>query len=146
MRMFWLLALVCVAPLTHAAIYKYVDQDGNITYTNIPRAGARRLQLTPLSTISAGTAHANPGPANFPRVSTSTQEKRDAMRRELLQHELAGEEGKLAAAQQALKAGEAVRLGNERNYQKYLDRVQGLKDAVLRHQQNVDALKKQLGE
>ncbi|MDA8095847.1 MAG: DUF4124 domain-containing protein [Betaproteobacteria bacterium] len=146
MRTFWLLALLCVAPLTHAAIYKYVDQEGNITYTNIPRAGAKRLELTPLSTIAGGNPQSNPGPANFPRVSKSTQEKRDAMRRELLQHELATEEGKLAAARQALKAGEAVRLGNERNYQKYLDRVQGLKDVVLRHQQNVDALKKQLGE
>ena len=39
---------------------------------------------------------------------------------------------------------EATRLGDERNYQKYLDRVQGLKDNVALHEKNVEALNKEL--
>jgi len=37
-----------------------------------------------------------------------------------------------------------VRSGDEKNYQRVLDRVQPYKDAVERHERNVSALRKEL--
>ena len=50
----------------------------------------------------------------------------------------------LAEARKALSEGEATRMGGERNYQRYLDRVQGLKDRVSQHERNIGALKQEL--
>ena len=87
---------------------------------------------------------ANPG--GFPSVSNDQQKARDSERRRILEAELATETGSLEEARKALTEGEAVRLGNERNYQKYLDRIQGLKDNVALHERNVDALRKELSK
>ena len=40
---------------------------------------------------------------------------------------------------------EAVRQGDERNYQRVLDRLQPYKDRVALHERNVDSLKRELG-
>lgn len=130
----------------YAEIYKYVDENGRVTYSNIAKKGAKKLDLEPISTIS-GTkpkSASSPTPSSFPKVDGETQRKRDDVRRRLLEEELANEQKQLAAAQQALKEGEGVRLGNEKNYQKYLDRVQGLKDEVTAHEKNLEALQKEL--
>jgi hypothetical protein len=39
---------------------------------------------------------------------------------------------------------EGIRTGDEKNYQRVLDRLQKYKDEVERHQKNVEALKKEL--
>jgi hypothetical protein len=57
---------------------------------------------------------------------------------------LAVEERSLAQARKALVEGEAVRTGDERNYQRYLDRIQGLKDRVAQHERNVATLRQEL--
>jgi hypothetical protein len=141
----YLVALVLALSLSaHAEIYKYVDESGHITYTNIPKKGAKKLNLEPLSIIPFATPKKRAAPEDFPTVDRATQKKRDNVRRKLLEEELAREQQRLKQAQQALKEGAAVRLGNERNYQKYLDRVQGLKDNVTLHEKNVAALQKEL--
>jgi len=142
------LLLICGLLLSHAAmadIYKYVDENGRITYSNIPLRGAKKLNLEPLSTVPASKPKATATtPAGFPRVDSETQKKRDDTRRQILEDELAAEEKQLTEAKKALTEGEAVRQGDERNYQKYLDRIQGLKDNVALHEKNVAALKKEL--
>ncbi|MGH8716038.1 MAG: DUF4124 domain-containing protein, partial [Burkholderiales bacterium] len=65
-------------------------------------------------------------------------------RRQILENELAQEMTQLEDAKKVLAEGEATRLGSERNYQRYLDRIQPLKDAVAEHQKNIDALKEEL--
>jgi len=127
-----------------AEIYKYVDESGRVTYTNIPKKGAKKLDLDP---VSAAKTRSNTGPANFPRVDNQTQKKRDDLRKQILLDELTTEEKALLDAQKALKDGEATRLGDEtRNYQKYLERVKRLKENVSLHTQNIAALKKELGD
>lgn len=128
----------------YGEIYKYVDENGRVTYSNISKKGAKKLDLEPISTVSGSKPKSVATPGNFPKVDGETQKKRDDVRRKLLEEELAAEQKQLAAAQQALKEGEGVRLGNERNYQKYLDRVQGLKDEVTAHEKNLQALQKEL--
>ena len=74
----------------------------------------------------------------------ATQRTRDDARRKILDDELSGEEKALAKAKEELTQQESVRSGDERNYQKVLDRLQPYKDEVERHQKNVEALKKEI--
>lgn len=127
-----------------AEIYKYVDENGRVTYSNIPKKGARKLELEPLPTLPAGKQPQAATPSSFPKVEASTQKKRDDSRRKILEDELATEERALADARKALAEGEATRRGDERNYQKYLDRIEKLKDEVALHEKNVEALRKEL--
>ncbi len=133
--------------VAQADIYKYVDDSGRVTYTNIPRKGAKKLDLGPttVNTVPAARPKGASAPSDFPRVNGEDQKKRDDLRKKLLQDELATEQQRLTDARKNLEDGKAVRLGNERNYQKYLDRIQGLQDEVTLHEKNVQALQKELG-
>ncbi len=83
-------------------------------------------------------------PAAFPRVDTATQRSRDGERRGVLEQELQSEEAKLAGLRAEYNNGEPERQGNERNYQKYLDRTARLRDDVARSEANVASLKREL--
>uniref|UniRef100_A0A8W7P2P3 GS catalytic domain-containing protein n=1 Tax=Anopheles coluzzii TaxID=1518534 RepID=A0A8W7P2P3_ANOCL len=142
--------------LAQAEVYKYIDANGNVTFTNVPIKGAKPMHLAPLSTYGtsskskpASSAGGKPAstPDGYPNVDNGTQNKRDQGRRKILESELANEQKALADAQKAYTDGAATRNGDEtRNYQKYLDRVQKLKDAVTERQKNVDALRRELGQ
>lgn len=153
----WTLAAagVLAAP-AHATLCKYVDQNGNVTYSDAVVKGATKttcFEAPPVppppppqksTAPSGGTPSASPGPGGLPNVDPATQKKRDDSRRKILETELATEEKALDGARKALAEGEAVRYGDERNYQRYLDRIQGLKDRVAQHERNVAALKQEL--
>ena len=126
-----------------AEIYKSVDEDGRVTYSNVPSKGAQKLYLEPLNTVPSSKSNTQP-PGNFPKVDADTQKNRDKVRRQILENEMAQEMTQLEDAKKALAEGEATRLGSERNYQRYLERIQPLKDAVAEHQKNIDALKEEL--
>jgi len=138
-----LLLAACNAAPASAEIYKYVDESGRITYTNIPKKGAKKLDLDP---ISAAKTRNSSGPTDFPKVDGQTQKKRDDLRKQILQDELTSEENSLAEAQKALGEGEKTRLSDETNNpQKFLDRIKRLKSNVSLHEKNIAALKKELG-
>ncbi|MHB0984441.1 MAG: DUF4124 domain-containing protein [Sulfuricella sp.] len=142
-----LLIFTCLilSQAAYADIYKLVDENGRVTYSNVPIKGAKKLNLEPISTIALPKPKPVATPQNFPRVDNETQKKRDVSRRDILEQELASEQKLLEEAKKALAEGEAVRLGGERhNYQKYLDRVQGLKDNVSLHEKNIEALNKEI--
>ena len=77
-------------------------------------------------------------------MSPADQRARDDSRRQVLEAELATEEGALTAAEQALAEQESVRMGDERNYQKVLDRLQPFKDKVELHKRNIEALRREI--
>lgn len=117
--------------------------------------GCRKLTLQESVTIPAprqpavrsGSAPVSPGAAAggaFPRIDSATQRTRDSERRGVLERELSDEEGKLAALKREYNNGEPERLGNERNYQKYLDRVAGLKEDIARSEANISAIRREL--
>jgi hypothetical protein len=145
-RAVWLTAWMALAAFPAAAeIYKFVDENGRVTYTNIPKKGAKKLDVD--GGESAPRNRANLGPSTFPKVDSQTQKKRDDVRKQILEGEMANEQQALADARKALKDGEATRLGDEaKNYQKYLDRVKQLRDRVAQHERNVEALKKELAD
>lgn len=148
------ISLCLLAPLAHADIFKCTDENGGTTYTNErPAPGKGRsctlLQQEPVNTIPAlrrpaGRSTTPASPASFPRVDESTQRARDNSRQKILQNELDSEQKQLADARKELEAQKAVRNGDERNYQKYLDRIKGYEDKVALHERNVEALNKEL--
>ncbi|WP_323000878.1 DUF4124 domain-containing protein [Denitromonas sp.] len=150
------LASALISPLALADVYKCVETDPvtgqkRVTYTNARDAkGCERLSRDlPVSSVpgsvpSSKAPAATPAPGGFPKVSPDDQRARDGERRKLLETELASEEAALEAARKALDEADAVRYGNERNYQKKLDRLQPFQDAVAQHERNIEALKKEL--
>lgn len=138
--------LTILAAPAAAEIYKCVDAAGHVTYSNVVQKGCTKLELEPLSTIPGQrkSTAATASPSSFPKVEAETQKKRDGERRKILEDELATEQRSLDGARKDLAEQEAVRSGDERNYQKYLDRVQSYKDKVALHERNVASLKREL--
>jgi hypothetical protein len=144
------LASALAAP-AHGDTFKCVDAGGHATYTNMKEETKgkncsvvmREISVVPAAP-PARSAAANPSPAGFPKVDANTQKSRDEARRRILEDELVGEEKALTQAKAELTEQEGIRTGDERNYQRVLDRLQKYKDEVERHQKNVEALKKEL--
>jgi len=148
-RQFFLFLLVFGSGLVRAdTLYKCIDDTGVVLYTNQKGGGKNCTVLSrdqPVSTYTAPKqTPRTETPSDFPRVNSVTQKGRDGDRRKILEQELATEQQSLEQAQKDLSAGEAIRLGNEKNYQKYLDRVQKLKDNVALHERNVEALRREM--
>ena len=107
---------------SYAEIYKHVDAQGRVTYSNVPIKGATKLNLEPLTTVPAPRAKTStPTPAGFPKVDNDTQKKRDDTRRKILEEELAAEEKLLADAAKGQS-----------------------KEEIELHEKNISALKKEL--
>ena len=145
-----LLALLA-APLAFGqeTVWRCVEK-GRSQYTNIKKETTGRdctVVSREVSVVhSAPAAQPRPAvrPANFPRVDPETQRLRDDTRRMILENELSAETKSLAAAREKLAEQESVRNGNERNYQKVLDRLQPYQETVERHERNVMALQQEL--
>lgn len=87
-----------------------------------------------------------PAPANFPKVDAETQRGRDDLRRKVLTDELTAEEKLLADARAAYANGAPTPLPEERtNAAMYQERIARLRQSVLLHERNVEALRKELG-
>ena len=116
--------------------------------------GCRTIEGTPITVLQAPRPRA--GAAAPPaaegarsgdnRVDTQQQRVRDDERRRVLQTELRQAEERLAAAQRDFNNGQGERRGDERNYQKYLDRMAELKDNIGRYESDVQALKREISK
>ncbi len=134
-----------------ADICMYRNAAGEITYSNVadaPPKNATKIRcFKEEKEPAASTAKPQPKPkagSNFPSVDKKTQRKRDDDRRNILEQELAAERNRLEVALQQLKEQESVRLANERDYQRYVDRVQPFRDAVANHERNVQAIQSEI--
>lgn len=146
-----LTALLAALP-AHADVWKCVDADGHITYTNSKSSakGCKVLSQDKLSTVPGGRV-STPSPANFPKVDGDTQKARDNDRRKILEQELANEQKNLEQARKDLSEQEGIVHPHERiaggaiNGAKVQERVQGYKDKLALHERNIEALKKEIG-
>ncbi|MDC8446607.1 MAG: DUF4124 domain-containing protein [Nitrosomonas sp.] len=118
-------------------IYRHVDADGSITFTNRPIKGAQAIQSTPNSSRSQTIAAMRP--AHFPKASVHAQQKRDVKRRQILENELA-EEMKLFSETSRFIA----QMGNGEEAQQQKDRMRRLHNKLQRHESNIASLKKEL--
>lgn len=133
-------------------VYLCTQPNGVREYRNTGDVrGCRKLDLEAISTIpappastqQAKTASVDP---SFPRIENQIQKRRDQDRMQILQDEIRSEEGKLADLKREYQNGEPERLGSERNYAKYQDRVAGLKDEMLRTEKNIEALRREISQ
>lgn len=152
-----LLLLTVVAGYTYAEsdVYLCVDNYGNKEYRNTGiTKGCRKIDLPGITMVPAPkrtavqTASAKQSPASpsdFPKIDNGTQKALDNDRRQILQEEMKREEKKLAELKKEYNNGEPERLGDERNYAKYQERVATMKDDISRAEKNIEALKRELG-
>jgi hypothetical protein len=80
------------------------------------------------------------------RIDPAQQRARDSDSRRILQDELAREQERLAVDLKEYNNGEPERRGDERNYQKYLDRVADMKASIERRQSDIEAIKRELAK
>ncbi len=130
MKIVWMAGLAAVAmsgaAWAQSTIYKHVDENGRVTYTNKPMKGAVVLDLEPLTTIPGtpsgvliNTPPASPAaapksvamlervdkPAAQPTLAAiepQVQKRRDDDRRKILESELTREEQSLGDARDAI--------------------------------------------
>ena len=150
------IALLLATGVAHADVFKCVDEDGSVTYTNA-KAGKNCKALAtdlPVSSVpsNAPAKKAVHTPASFPRVDGDTQRARDSDRRRSLEQELATEQKSLDQAKKDLGEAEAdpetfrtKRGGIGRNVAAYDAKVKPLQDKVGLHERNIEALKKEIG-
>lgn len=144
-----LLVLGFAAGVARADMYRCeVPGQKSPLYTNDPRdtRGKKCTVVTKeINVVPAPrNSDARPVPRSFPKESSTDRASAKERQHEILQKELAREEGLLKKAQQDLEAQQAVRYGDERNYARVLERLQPYKDNVELHQKNVEALKREL--
>lgn len=114
--------------------------------------GCKTLEGAPITVIQSqvprGSAARSGGGVAAPRekVGAEDQKARDSDARRILDAELKKEEEALAALRKEYNNGQPERRGDERNYQKYLDRVEELKAAITRKEADVAALKRELSK
>jgi len=127
-----------------AQVFKCVDAVGKITYSNDRSSGNGCKPISSEQAVSTINMRPNPSSATFPRVSDEAQKERDNTRRRVLEKELDSEREELEDARSKLAEQEAVRFGDEKNYQRVIDRLQPYKDAVERRERNIEALTQEL--
>jgi hypothetical protein len=153
-----LLAVGCAAAAAqNGTVYRcpgppvlYTDQ---ITPAQAQDRGCRTIENAPITVVSppkprpvAGTPASGAPRASDAKVEAGEQRARDSDARKILADELRREEAKLSELQKEFNNGEPERKGDERNYQKYLDRVEEMKAAIARKQSDVAALKRELAK
>ena len=159
-----LLTALMLPLLAQAEIYKTVDANGNVTYSNVKIKGAKKLDLEPADTNFGNDAN-NSGnneikrvpktrtatPASFPKVDADTQNQREGKRKEILKSELDGEKQALDEAKKAYAEGESkpevfkTKDGKTlRNVAKFQEKMKSLQAEVDAHQRNIDLLTKEI--
>jgi len=130
------------------------DYNNTISAKEAKDRGCKTIEGAPITVIqgtkpkAAAAGPAQPAissPAGA-RVDPSEQRARDSDARRILEDELRTEEQRLAALQKDYNNGEPERQGNERNYQKYLDRVTEMKAAIARKESDIAAIRRELGK
>ncbi len=170
MKILFILFLVFFVKVAEADIYKRVDENGRITYSNVKSSGAVRLQISPeennikndytkpaapKSSANQTQNKSSSTPDSFPRVDKNTQNQRDDKRLQILQTELEAEKQALFQAQQAYAEGEAnpevYRKKNAdgsvstfRNVPKFNAKMDALRADIESHQNNILLLQKEI--
>ncbi len=150
-------ALLVPTPTLAGPVYRcpgatvsYTDQ---ITPQEARERGCKSLEGTPVTVVQpnkprpvpAAVSPAASRPADQ-RVETREQRERDADARRILEAELRKEEEKLAALKKDYNNGEPERVGGEKNYQRYLDRVEEMKQGIARKEADIAAIKRELSK
>ena len=150
--------LACVAGAASAAegvdssvLYRCPGNDyrNTITAREAERMGCRKVEGAPVTVIQSSRPRAA-APASTSaagsgvRIDPVAQRARDTDARRILEGELKTEEGKLAAMEKEFNGGQPERRGDEKNFQKYLDRVAEMRASIERKQVDIGALRREI--
>lgn len=113
--------------------------------------GCRTIENAPITVVSPPKrapvqAGSNGSKGEGTKVDAKDQRARDSDARAILEAELKREEEALAAMQKEFNNGEPERKGDERNFARYQERVEELRNAIARKQADVAALRRELSK
>jgi hypothetical protein len=131
------LALFSFSFTTQSEVYKHVDEKGNVTYSNTPLKDSRKLSLPPLTVMPRTDSESK---IRAPKPSENYNKEQ----RKVVKKKISDEVKLLENKKKEYNDGEPERFGSERNYQRYLDRVQRLKDEIILHEENIRTLEIEL--
>lgn len=153
------LALAPVGGVAYAQVYRcpgnlYTDA---LSSKEAAAKGCKTLDGAPITVIQSmtprassssnrgtGTSASSSSPEN--KVASEEQKARDTDARRILEAELRKEEAALESLKKDYNNGQPERRGDERNYQKYLDRVNEMKAALTRKEADVASLRRELSK
>jgi len=133
----------------------YYQCPGNVfTNTITPKEadskGCKAMVTQQPTTIPApkvrSTAAPTPGGSASSKVDSQEQKQRDTDARKILQDELIRAQAQLDALQKEYNNGQPERRGDEKNYQKYLDRTADLKAQIARTESDISAITRELAK
>lgn len=148
------LSITLLAPLPAAAqagaVYRCPGPP--VLYTDALSAeearerGCRTIEGAPITVIQAtkprpAAAGARSGEG---KIDPAAQRQRDGDARRILEAELKREEDKLVTLKREYNNGEPERRGDERNFQRYMDRVAEMKAGIARTESDIAALKREI--
>ena len=124
------------------------DYRNTITAREAEKMGCRKVEGAPVTVIQSTRPRTGPATtataASGVKVDPVAQRQRDSDARRILENELKSEEAKLAAMEKEFNGGQPERLGDEKNYQKYLDRVAEMRSAIELKQIDIAALRREI--
>lgn len=133
------ISLALYFSLSYAGIYKHTDENGNVSYSNIPSSDSKRIDLPPIIVVP---------PVDTGEVEDRIVKRRESMKlneqREQLQNKIVEEEAQLNDVKNEYKDGMPDRLGSERNYQRYLNRVERLREEISARERNLELMRNDL--
>ncbi len=135
------LALIGYTYPAFSGVYKQVDEHGNTTYSNIRSNSAEKVDLPPIIMVPS----ADPNGIDD-RIMQRRENKIIREQRGELERRIAEESSQLEEIKSEYKDGNPDRLGSERNYQRYLNRVERLKNEISVREANLQALQHQLDD
>ena len=155
-------SLIAAALLALAATGAQAAQDTGIYYrcpnnvftnTITPKEadakGCKAMEAQQPTTIPAPkfrpAVTSSPGAAAS-KVDAQEQKARDTDARKILQDELIKAQAQLDALQKEYNNGQPERKGDEKNYQKYLDRTADLKASIARTESDITAITRELAK
>ncbi len=130
----------------------YYQCPGNV-FTNTISAkeaeskGCKAMVTQQPTTIPAPKVRVAAAPgSSASKVDAQEQKARDSDARKILQDELIKAQAALDALQKEYNNGQPERKGDEKNYQKYLDRTADLKAQIARTESDVNAITRELAK
>lgn len=128
-----MLLLACIPSLALGATYKCVDKEGRISYSQLPEPG-KRCSTPNLPEVQVIPAPPPPQTGEGRSARTSEKPGSDTSK------ELDEARKALDQARKNLAEQEGQRLGDEKNYQRVLDRLKPYQDAVKQAEDRVRQL------
>ena len=129
----------------------YTDQ---LTPREAADKGCRTLDGAPVTVVQsrrptpAPASGAAPAAARSPdqRVEPGEQKARDNDARRILEAELKREEEALAALRREFNDGNPERRGDERNFERYQERVKQMREAISRKEADLAAIRREIAK